>query len=318
MKSLKNWILLLISIISIGTIVMNFKRIKEKIDNINKSPEKKIVIQDSNEYTKDYDFIYVKQVENYIPKSEQDILNIFYSILNQGWEEFTFYCPDEYESCLDDIEKISNNEVVLSDINNFVHPYNSYSSIRTTYDDQGMITVKVTHVYSKEEINKIDKDIDNLIKENTTEEQTQEEKIKSIHDYIINKTKYDTERINTGKSPYDSTRIQGILYDNHAICSGYADLTSVILSKLGIKNYRISSDNHVWNAVYINGRWLHLDLTWDDPVSTSGIDTLIDTYFLITDTDMKEIDTIQDENGNDKVKDEHNYNKKVYEELIIY
>ena len=32
-----------------------------------------------------------------------------YSTLNNGWETFTFYCPDEYTECLNDVDKISKN-----------------------------------------------------------------------------------------------------------------------------------------------------------------------------------------------------------------
>ena len=61
---------------------------------------------------------------------------------------------------------------------------------------------------------------------------------------------------------------------------------AVFLDKLNIPNYKISSETHVWNAVYLNGSWLHLDLTWDDPVTTSGKDILSHEYFLITDNEL--------------------------------
>lgn len=31
----------------------------------------------------------------------------------------------------------------------------------------------------------------------------------------------------------------------------------------GIKNTSYSSGNHEWNAVYMNGKWYLLDITWD-------------------------------------------------------
>ena len=58
-----------------------------------------------------------------------DVYDIFYSTLNKGWIEFTFYCRVEYTTCLEDIESLSNDKVLLSDINNFVSPfYQIYSS----------------------------------------------------------------------------------------------------------------------------------------------------------------------------------------------
>ena len=54
---------------------------------------------------------------------------------------------------------------------------------------------------------------------------------------------------------------------------------------MGYENFKIATTNettgHVWNVVKINNEWLHLDLTWDDPVSSDGKDYLYHKYFLI-------------------------------------
>ena len=79
---------------------------------------------------------------------------------------------------------------------------------------------------------------------------------------------------------------------------------ALFLEKLNIKNYKISSDKHVWNAVYINNEWLHLDLTWDDPVSKDNKDHLEHDYFLINDNELL-----------NKEKNEHTYDINVYSEF---
>lgn len=267
-----------------------------------------MVIKDGNDYVKKNNYYFVSQVDDYVPYDYDDLKNIFYSVLNQGWDEFTFYCPVEYKECLDDVYKISNDKVLLSNINNFVHPYNSYSSIKTLYDETGEVTIKVYHLYSVNEIENIDAEIDKIIANNTNSNMSDKDKILALHDFIINNTKYDTIRANSSDntSDYDSARIQGVLYDHYAICSGYSDIMAVMLNKLNINNYKISSETHVWNAVYLNGKWVHLDLTWDDPVSTSGKDILDHSYFLIDNETLKELDT---ENS------DHIYDKSVYYEM---
>ena len=56
--------------------------------------------------------------------------------------------------------------------------------------------------------------------------------------------------------------------------------------ELGIKNYRVSNDEHIWNLILINGKWVHLDATWDDPISIQNITSyeyfLVDTNKLIS------------------------------------
>lgn len=306
MIKLKNFISFFVSIIVIVFIVLNIDLIFDKIkDFIYVQPE--LIIKPSNDYTKKDKYEFVRQVDEYVPYNYDDLINIFYSILNQGWDEFTFYCPTQYSECLNDIEKLSYDEVLLSDINNFVHPYNSYSTVKTLYDDMGEITIKVKHLYSDEEIKKMDKTIDKIIEENITYNMTDKDKIRVLHDYIINNTKYDVTRANEGTSSYDSSRILGLLYEHYAICSGYADTMAVILDKLGINNYKVASKSHVWNAVYLDNKWYHLDLTWDDPVSTSGKDILDHTYFLIDTSTLGEV--------MDNDDDEHVFDKKIYSEL---
>ncbi|MDE5889174.1 MAG: hypothetical protein K2H20_04050, partial [Bacilli bacterium] len=305
MIKLKNIISFFVSIIILLFIFLNFDVIYEKLkDIVYVQPE--LVINPGNNFTKEYDFEFVRQVDDYVPYSYDDLVHIFYSILNQGWDEFTFYCPLQYTDCLRDVEKISYNEVLLSDINNFVHPYNSYSTIKTLYDDMGEVTIKVKHLYSDDEIKRIDNTIDKMIDDITNDTMSDVEKIRALHDYIVNNTKYDITRANEGTSSYDSSRILGLLYDHYSICSGYSDTMAVMLNKLGIENYKVASETHVWNAVKLDDKWLHLDLTWDDPVSTSGKDILDHTYFLIDTYTLREISL-------DDV--EHIYDRDIYIEL---
>ena len=166
----------------------------------------------------------------------------------------------------------------------------------------------IDKLYSDEDIDKIDKDIDIWINEYVRSNMNDKDKIKAMHDAIINRTKYDKVRADTNNSKYDSARINGLLYDHYAICSGYTDMMAVVLSKLGIPNYKIASEEHVWNAVYLDGKWYHLDLTWDDPLTTSGKNMLLHDYFLINDSELTRLDM-------EKSKRDHIYNRDIYLEF---
>lgn len=307
MIKLKNIMLFLVVLVAVFAIVINFNNIKNKnVFFTREEAKSKIVILPGNDYTNKNEFISFIQVTDYVPNNYTDLLNIYYSILNQGWDEFSFHCSENYSTCIDDVKKISGDEDLLADINNYVHPYNTYSSIKTLYDETGEITIKINHLYSKDEIKQIDIYLKQIIDNYTNNEMTDYEKILALHDYIVNSTKYDINKAKNGSTLYDSSRIQGVIFDHYAICSGYSDTMSVILNKLNIPNFRISSTNHVWNAVYLNNQWLHLDLTWDDPVSLSGIDTLSHNYFLIDNIKLKELDN----NIN-----EHVFKENIYSEF---
>ena len=255
-----------------------------------------------NEYTRNYNFSYVSNTDDFYPNNKQDILNIYYTVLNNGMDEFTFYCKREYVNCEDDIVDIIQSQDVVSNINNFLHPYNSSNGNHLDiYKNIKKVTIKTTKIYDERMKNILDFDIDKIIKENINSKMSNREKIKVIHDYIINHTKYDKDYADNKNKKYQSNTAFGALEEGYAICSGYADSMMLFLEKFGIKNYKIASNNHVWNYVYIDNRWYHLDLTWDDPITDDGKDILDYTYFLITDGELEKLD-----------KTYHTYNKAIY------
>ena len=303
MIKLKRILSFLIIVVVVFTFGINCERISDSIiEYINKKPE--LVILDDNGFKKDFDFKYIKNSDDYIPYNQKDLLEIFYTILNMGWDEFTFYCPAEYLECIDDIRSLSGDRELLDDLNNYVSSFNSYDTFRTLFDvNSGEVIIKVQYNYTKEEIKDISSKIDEYIMNNINDTMSDEEKIRDFHDWIINRTKYDEVMAETEQSTYDSERIYGVLNDGYAICTGYASIMEVFLSKLDIPNYKISSENHVWNAVYINDAWKHLDVTWDDPTTNTGEDMLTYDYFLVdNDVIVKDDDLNMREHSFDKNK----------------
>lgn len=265
---------------------------------------KVVTIGEKNEYYRDYDFAFVKNTSNFSPSNYQDILDIYYTVINAGKSNFTFYCPKEYTSCIDDIKTLSNDQNTLSDINNYVHPYNGFSHIESEYDSLGRVTINVVRNYTEEDINLINKKIDELMPQLTSNYNSLETNIKNVHDYIINNARYDSARSDNNVLTYKSDTAYGPLFQGYAICGGYTDLMQLFLERLNVKNFRVSSDNHIWNVLYINNTWKHLDLTWDDPVASDGKDYLEYNYFLI---DTNQLLTLE--------QTQHNFNLEHYTEL---
>ena len=103
---------------------------------------KEIIIPTSTVNNKLYHFDTVKQTNSFIPYSKNDLRDIYYTVLNNGWDKFTFYCPDEYVTCSEDVKALANESDFITTINNYVSPYNCYSKdiiLRTT---NGAITLE--------------------------------------------------------------------------------------------------------------------------------------------------------------------------------
>jgi len=266
--------------------------------------KKDIFVPEANQYKKNDDFLFVKNTTNFFPNNKQELYNVFYTILNSGWTNFTFYCGDEYSTCNEDVINLTKeNSKNLSYINNYVSPYNSYSSIGVTINKLGKINVTIHKLYSSSDIFVLDKYIATLYKNLVNDKMTDKQKIKVIHDYIINNSIYDQTWVTTTSSNrlYKSNTAYGPLLEHNGLCGGYTDAMALFLEKMHIKNYKIASEKHIWNYVYVDGSWKHLDLTWDDPITNTGANILQYDYYLIN--------TIQLQNKKDK---DHTYSKDAY------
>lgn len=263
-----------------------------------------VTLGEKNEYYREFDFEFVQNTDDFVPKNKQDILNIFYTALNAGKTSFTFYCPREFETCLSEVEELANNQDELSDINNYVHPYNSFSHIETEFDSLGKVSINITKSYSDEDIKQIDNKIDELVPQLINNSNQLKTNIKNVHDYIINNTRYDSPRAENKTSDYRSDVAYGPLFQGYAVCGGYTDLMELFLERLNVKSYKVSSDSHIWNAVFLDNKWYHLDLTWDDPVASDGTEYLEHDYFLIATQKLMDLDTTQ-----------HLFNLDIYREL---
>ena len=210
-----------------------------------------------------YDFDSVETTNDFEPKDISDLRKIYYTVLNNGWTSFTFYCPKEYETCLDDVEKLYTSEQIL-ELQEFVD-----KAINDLNINIGNPTV------------------DDIIK---------------IHDFLIDKISYDTdfEKNNTEEI---SNNAYGAIKNGLALCSGYTDTFNIFLDKLNIPNFKVTTEKHVWTAIYFDNKWSHLDVTWDDPVTSNGVDMLMYDYYFIDTNTLITKDTTQ-----------HNFDRNIYRE----
>jgi hypothetical protein len=270
-------------------------------DNVKKVQEN--ITIDKNEYYNENDYSYFKNTDNFVAENKEELINIIYTIANSGSKSFDFYCSSSYENCINDVISISNDKDTLAYIDNFVHPLNQFSKINILYNKYNEITVNITRTYTDDEINYINNEVDRIIKDKIKENMSDKEKIKVIHNYIIDNNKYATDKIRNDNPNATYSKASYMLQNHYGICSSYSDLMSVFLYRFNINNIRISSKTHIWNLVYLDNKWYHLDLTWDDPIMSDGSDRLETLFFLISSKRLKELNV-----------GEHNYSVDVFKE----
>lgn len=301
MKKFGNIVITIVLLCIILIVYLNIDKIVDKAKTFFQD-NKEIVLESPNKYKRDYDVIHLKNYTNkddYIPYSKDDLELLIYNVLNNGYDTFTFYCPKEYTNCKEDVEDVTNDKVTLSNLSNYVSPYNSYKNLSTTIYVDGKVDIKVNKNYTNDEINKIDTEVKNVINNLNLDNLNTKQKITKIHDYFVMRTKYDKLRSETGESNYNSNKALGPLFEGYAICSGFADVMAIFLDELDIPNIKVASEKHVWNLAYVDGKWLHIDLTWDLPLETTNEN--IHTFLLINTKSLKALDTT-----------EHNWNEGFY------
>ena len=94
------------------------------------------------------------------------------------------------------------------------------------------------------------------------------EKVKSIHDYIVNNMEYD-DTISLANI-YD---VYGAFINGICVCEGYAEAFKVLCDREGIPCITVigtgNGGGHKWNMVLMeDGEWYTMDATWNDQSST--------------------------------------------------
>ena len=267
----------------------------------------KYLAQKTNEYYLEDNFNYVDNYTSIGISNKIELINFIYYALNSGISSTERYIDRRYSNYQNDIDMLTINngegfKETISLLNNFVHPYNSSNNIKLTYGGDYTIGISINKAYSNDDITAINEIVDKVIKEKLNNNMPTREKIKIIHDYIIDNAEYDKLKYeNKNDTTYKSNTAYGVLVQGYGTCNGYADAMAIFLDKLNIINYKISNSEHNWNLVYLDGKRYHIDLTWDDPISDVNINR--DTYFLITTSELEEL--------NDGT---HKFDKSIYTE----
>lgn len=118
------------------------------------------------------------------------------------------------------------------------------------------------------------------------------EVIENINNKICEMTTYDTatdedktttvEKRSDGRYQAVTGRdVTGIIDNGLGVCMAYASLFSLCMDILGVPNEYVcnKADTHVWNRIYVDGTWYHVDVTWND--TSRG-----NVYFMLKDNEI--------------------------------
>ncbi len=115
------------------------------------------------------------------------------------------------------------------------------------------------------------------------------ERERILHDSLAAKVTYVE-----GSHAHDA---YGALVQGEAVCEGYAEALQVLCHRAGLQSLLVMGssinpstnqpEGHAWNMVRIDGKYYHVDLTWNDQGAT-----LYHAYFNLTDALIREDHTV--------------------------
>lgn len=134
------------------------------------------------------------------------------------------------------------------------------------------------YLYTKNEINKINTDIRNIVNKVKAKADTfknNEFRLeKCLHDSVVKSVAYDYDSLKNNDC-FNAHSIVGAFLDRKAVCEGIAKAFKLLCNEYGIKCIVVlgkankdgvygDDDYHAWNLVKIGNESYHVDVTWDN------------------------------------------------------
>lgn len=154
------------------------------------------------------------------------------------------------------------------------------------YEGRLDINYNTVHLLTKSQEEYANQKIKEILAQIIKPEMTIHEKVKAVHDWIVLNAKYDTNL--TYRTHYD------ILDKGSAVCSGYALLFDRMVNELKIPTKLVvgnAGEDHIWNMVYVDNQWYHVDATFNDPVPDQQ-GRLRHDYYMLTEEQISKTHTI--------------------------
>jgi len=209
-------------------------------------------------YTIDFQTSFNKLLQN--ENGEEELKKAFQS----AWNAFTY---DHVEVFYIDVTKL-----VLTTQKTSIGNHSTHTVYLSNGENESYLLDGFTYEMLQTETKRLENIRNQIAK--ALDGYTTYEKIKYVHDWLINNLTYDTTY-----QEENIHNIYGALTNANVVCEGYARAYKYILDGLEIPCLLISgtatnsegkTESHAWNDIKIDDKWYAIDLTWDDPIITEG------------------------------------------------
>ncbi len=236
----------------------------------------------------------------YVIKDSTDLFRLLRKMLYETKTVFSIDYSNYTGSIADDFKTACMRAKEAVELNTGVENFFDYGEFKGSIDYSGRATIKYKFSesefqkrkqWAKETVIKAKQIIMEIIRAGMSDY----DKELAIHDYIINNTSVDTTADLTSISPASSFNAYGCLELGSATCEGYSKAVKLICDLIDMECIIVNGESyvdnkwtaHVWNIMNVGGRYYHLDVAFDDPVSKENLLTYY--HFNLTDNDTTKL-----------------------------
>ena len=227
-----------------------------------------------------------ERLENEISEREDTLEGVGYSALRTEADRRAYAMIDYSAQSASDAKFTIDNDGTLDDLSAILdlykgdHPevfwlndnggyeyieHDSYTEIRLLYSVEGeelIAAKKRLNERTKELLDSMPQGLDKYGKELW------------LNDLLVGICEYDDEAAEKDEVIANEQNAYGALVDGKAVCEGYTRAFQLLCAELGIECVSVNGtskpegsdkeENHIWNAVKLDGDWYYVDVTWND------------------------------------------------------
>lgn len=222
-----------------------------------------------------------------LSREQKQIYNSILFAVSHGKTEFSI--PNN-----SDMKMVSNLvKIVLGENSEYFY----YDNCQINYFSKGFkkivkLTKWLNTLSVKLYIDKFNAQSRNIINEVVTSDMNEIQKVLALHNYLVKNISYFGGIKGFGKYQHYHTAY-GAIVDKCAVCEGIAAAYCYLLSLVGINSTVVNGKtenskdyDHAWNIVELDGKFFHIDVTWDLKNKNDDVFPCLD-YFSLKDSDLK-------------------------------
>jgi len=214
-------------------------------------------------------------------QSQSDFKQQLLAQLKKRSESFTITYKGNTSELVKNLSKLTTETLDTDDYLAYILKSYRYSSNYTS--KTATVRYSVQYHENAAQTDYVNKKVTATLKTIITPGMNAHQKVKAIHDWIVLNVAYDESL--QAYSAYEA------LTSGKTVCQGYSLLAYKMLNEAGIPTRiaegTVRTGAHAWNLIQLDGKWYHLDATWDDPVPDKKGRTTYN-YYLVTDKQLRQ------------------------------